>query len=179
MPLYLDINTKWKLIKNALRKKLLKNIKNKKLKKEKFVSFFRQSLLPKELIEKYPYLIANTKKEYLTGQFRYVLTPHNKFVIKILMRGFYLIFFALLYLYRTPDVIINTPQVHDISIFNYFNNNYNLVFFLNNNLFQNIIKSNMLDSEYYSTFINYYNFYLFCFLSRFYIIFNFVCDVYP
>jgi hypothetical protein len=142
---------------------------------EKFVSFFRQSLLPKELIEKYPYLIANTKKEYLTGQFRYgyALTPHNKFVIKILMRGFYIILFALLYLYRTPDIIINTPQVHDISIFNYFNNNYRLVFFLNNKLFQNIIKSNILDSEYYSTFISYYNLYLFCFLSRFYIIFNF------
>lgn len=160
MPLYLDINTKWKLIKTTLRKKLLKKIKNKN-KQEKFVSFFRQSLLPKELIEKFPYLIANTKKEYLTGNFNYALTPHNRFVIKILMRGFFIIFFALLYLYRTPDIIINTPQVHDLSIFNYFNNNYCLKFFLNNKLLQHLIKGNILDSEFYNTFINYYNFYIF------------------
>lgn len=173
MPLYLDINTKWKLIKTALRKKLLKKIKTKKLKQEKFVSFFKQSLLPKELIEKFPYLIANTKKEYLTGNFGYKLTPHNCFVLKILMRGFFIIYFALLYMYRTPDIIINTPQVHDISIFNYFNNNYCLKFFFNNKLLQHLIKGNLLDSDYYSTFINYYNFYIFWFLRRFYVILNF------
>ena len=172
MPLYLDINTKWKLIKTTLRKKLLKKIKNKN-KQEKFVSFFRQSLLPKELIEKFPYLIANTKKEYLTGNFNYALTPHNRFVIKILMRGFFNIFFALLYLYRTPDIIINTPQVHDLSIFNYFNNNYCLKFFLNNKLLQHLIKGNILDSEFYNTFINYYNFYIFWFLSKFFVLCNF------
>ena len=140
---------------------MLKEAKNKKGKQEKFVSFFRQSILPKELIEKYPYLIANTKREYLSGKFRYVLTPHNRFVIKILMRGFFLIFFILLHLYRTPDIIINAPQVHDISIFNYFNNNYCLKFFLNNNLFKYLIKSHILDSEFHNTFINYYNFSIF------------------
>lgn len=173
MPLYLDINTKWKLIKTALRKKMLKEAKNKKGKQEKFVSFFRQSILPKELIEKYPYLIANTKREYLSGKFRYVLTPHNRFVIKILMRGFFLIFFILLHIYRTPDIIINAPQVHDISIFNYFNNNYCLKIFLNNNLFKYLIKSHILDSEFHNTFINYYNFSIFWHLSRFYILLNF------
>ncbi len=169
----MDINTKWKLIKYNLRKKLLTNIKNKKGKQEKFVSFFRQSLLPKELVDKFPHLIANTKKEYLTGKFRYFLTPQNRVVIKIIMRGYFIIFLLLLNVYKDADVVVNTPQVHDINIFNYFNNVNFSKYYFNNKLLRIFINSYILDLNFDNTFINYFNFYIFCHLKLFYVILNF------
>lgn len=170
----MNINTKWKIIKDTLRKKLLKDPEHvKKLKKEKFVSFFRQSILPKELIEKYPHLIANTKKEYLTGKFRYTLTPHNRIVIKIIMRGFFLIYITLFSKYWDSDIVTCKPQIHDFTIFNYFNNVYFFKYYCNNKLLQIIVKSSNLDFYYYDTFINYFNFYIFWHLDIFNVILNF------
>jgi hypothetical protein len=119
-------------------------------------------LLPKKYIVKYPYVIENTKREYLTGKFRYFLTPKNRVVIKILMRGFFLIYLAIFYAYRFLDDLQNTriPQLHNINIFNYFNNNYFNKYYFSNKFLKCITKSYLLDSQYYDTFINNFNLYI-------------------
>lgn len=155
------VSQEWKILKEKY-KVLLKHKLNQKhiLEEDKFVSFFRHSLLPKKLVVKFPYVIENTKREYLTGKFRYFLTPKNKIVIKILMRGFFLFYLALFYAYRFADNIPVVMQINDISIFNYFNNNYFNNYYFNNKLLQNVVKNYCLDSFYYETYINHFNLYL-------------------
>jgi hypothetical protein len=89
------------------------------------------------------------------------------------MRGYFIIFLLLLNVYKDADVVVNTPQVHDINIFNYFNNVNFSKYYFNNKLLRIFINSYILDLNFDNTFINYFNFYIFCHLKLFYVILNF------
>lgn len=170
------VSQEWKDVKNKVKNSFnrLPEDKKLKLKSDKFVSFFRHSILPKKFVTKFPYVIENTKREYLTGKFRYFLTPKNKMVIKILMRGYFLIYLAYFYAYRFLDDMKKCEtQIHDITIFNYFNNNYFSNYYFNNKLLQFIVKGYFLDLKYYDTFIDYFNLYLFHNSKSLYVLLNF------
>jgi hypothetical protein len=149
--------------------------KEKLAREQRFCSFFKHSLLPRRLIYKFDIVIQNNKQQYLTGKTSSFFTPRNQQIIKILMRMYMLIYLGILYSYRFIDrkQIIHIEKLHDISIFNYFNNTNFKEYYNNNNILQLISKSYCLDSSFHFNFINYYNLSLFLYLNRFEVFFNF------
>jgi hypothetical protein len=89
------------------------------------------------------------------------------------MRGYFLIFLILLYLYRFSDVLINTPQIHDINVLYYFNDINFSKYYFNNKLLRVVINSYLLDLNFYNTYVDYFNFSIFWHLKLFYVILNF------
>lgn len=136
--------------------------KNYKIKKEeKFISFFRHSILPSRFVTKLDILIENTKKEMETGIFRKFLTPENKKKIKHLMRGFYLILLVIFCMYNnSQQLILSKKNIYTLKTFNYFNKHYFNSYFYKINMFQYFTKAHFLDKHYYNTYVQYFNLFL-------------------
>lgn len=78
------------------------------------------------------------------------------------MRGFFIIYLALFYLYRFADDVnkIKMPQMHDITVFNYFNQNYFNTYYFNDKLMKFFVQSYLLDKTFFETYIYHFNLYI-------------------
>lgn len=176
--MWLSYNRKWKVLRELFNKNLPKHRKA-ILEEYKFCSFFKHSLLPRRLSRKFDkdIVIRNTKKEYLTGEFKSCFSWQNRNTIKILMRGFLALYLALLYLYACKILnekrVFLAAKIHGIGVFNYFNNNYFNEYYFNNKYLKILVEGYGFDKNFYNSFINYYNFCLFSHLKIFEVILNF------
>lgn len=160
---------------DMLEKNKLKANKNYKIKEEeKFISFFKHSLLPSYLVNKFHILIENTEEEMETGIFRKFLTPANKKKIKKLMRGFYLILLVIFCMYNNAQkLILSRKHIYTLKTFNYFNKHYFNCYFYKINMLQCFTKAFFLDKHYYTTYVHYSNLFLLYNSKYFKVFFNF------
>lgn len=158
-----------------LEKNKRKANKNYKIKEEdKFISFFKHSLLPSYLVNKLDILIENTEEEMETGIFRKFLTPANKRRIKHLMRGFYLILLVIFCMYNnSQNLILSKKQIYTLKTFNYFNKHYFNSYFYKINIFQYFTQAYFLDKNYYNTYVQYFNLFLLYESNYLKVLFNF------
>ncbi len=141
---------------------------------QKFVSFFRCSMLPSRLITKFDILIENTEEELETGKFRKFLTPANRKKVKNLMRGFYLILFVIFYMYSiSQQLFLSKKNIYTVKTFDYLNKHNFNYYFSKIKIFQDFIKTYVLDQQYNKTYIYYFNLYLFYQLKYFEVLLNF------
>jgi len=82
-------NRRWRITKKLINIRLTKEKGNKLTKDEKFCSFFKNTLIPRKFSYKFPYVISNTKREYFSKDVSTILlTDANRFVIKIILHAF-------------------------------------------------------------------------------------------
>jgi hypothetical protein len=148
---------------------------------QKVCTFFKNTLLPRKLATKFPYVLNNSKKDYIGIQAaRKFLSPHNKFVLGILVTGFLMMYLALLNLYRdledatnNEDRVLLCPNFYNLAVFNTFIKIFFNEYYFNNETFQDLNVSFLFDKQYNDTYINYFNFYLFFNLKIFEVILHF------
>ena len=154
------------------KRKADKNYKRKE--EDKYVSFFKHSILPSHLVTKFHILIENTQEEIETGIFRKFLTPANKKRIKHLMRGFYLILLVIFCMYNNSQkLILSKKHIYTLKTFNYFNKHYFNYYFYKINIFQYFTKAFFLDKHYNNTYVHYFNLFLLYKSKYFKVLFNF------
>lgn len=165
----------WALNQSKIADKLAQNEKNEKIAFDnKIVSFFRNSILPKNYAIKFDYLIATSKIHLQRGGFESFLKPLNSKKIKYIMRGFYLILLIIFHIYsKSQNIIFTKKNIYTLKIFDYLNKHNFIYYFCNIEILKDWTKIYCLDKQYHNTFIYYYNLFLFYNLNYFEVLFNF------
>jgi len=169
-------NKRWSITKKLINTSLTKEKGKKKLTKEdKFCSFFKNTLIPRKFSYKFPYVINNTKREYFSRHVSaIVLTNENRYVIKIILHAFLMLWWALYHLYLIKfTIIVNDRCIFGYSTFEFLNKNYfSEIYFASEHL-QDLNIANYFDTNYFNTYINYFNLYLFPTVKIFDVLLNF------
>jgi hypothetical protein len=167
---------RWSVTRKLINIRLSQGKKTKKLSQdEKFCSFFTHTLIPRKFSFKFPFVIKNTKREYFSRDVsRILLTDDNKYVINIILHAFFMLWWAIYYSYVIHlTITINDSFIFDFSTFKFLNKNYfSEIYFANEDL-QDLNIGNHFDSVYYSTYINYFNLYLYPSLKIYDVLLNF------
>lgn len=167
---------RWSVTKKLINIRLSEGKKTKKLSQdEKFCSFFKNTLIPRKFSYKFTFVIKNTKREYFSRDVsRILLTDDNKYVINIILHAFFMLWWAIYYSYVIHlTITINDSFIFDFSTFKFLNKNYfSEIYFANEDL-QDLNIGNYFDNSYYSTYINYFNLYLYPSLKIYDVLLNF------
>ncbi len=169
-------NKRWSLTKKLISIRLSREKKSKKLTKDdKFCSFFKNSLIPRKFCQKFPYVLKNTKREYFAKDATTILLkPDNQFVIKIILKAYFMLWWALYHIYTTQlEVTAEDDFVFDFTAFEFLNKNYfSEIYFVSEDL-QDFNTACYFDHAYFNTYINYFNLYLFSNLKIYELLLNF------
>lgn len=171
-------NKRWSLTKKLINIRLSKEKKSKKLTRDdKFCSFFKNTLIPRKFSYKFDFLIKNTKREYFAKDITTILSkPENQYVLKIILKAYLMLLWALYHIYTIQlelEVTTNDDFILDFSAFEFLNTNYfSEIYFVSEDL-QDFNIAYHFDNFYYSTYINYFNLYLFFNLKIYELLLNF------
>lgn len=151
--------------------------------KDKICCFLKNTLLPRNISYKFPYLLHNKKNDLrFSGNLKkkLSLTRRNAFVLSILLCGFLMLLMACYYSIFKFNIYIENDKkgyIHsslfNFSVFNYFNKLYFNDYFLNNEVLVDITISYSFDKFYFNTYIDYYNIYLYHNLKIFDVLLHF------
>jgi hypothetical protein len=169
-------NKRWSEAKKLVNIRLTNEKKLKKLSRdEKFCSFLKNTLVPKKFSYKFDFLINNSKRQYFSrGVSILALTSHNKYVIRVILNAFLILWFSLFHIYTIHlKISVNDSFVFDVSTFAFLNKNYfHEIYFVNEDL-QDLNIAFYFDKLYFSTYINYFNLFLFENIKIFDVLLNF------
>lgn len=171
---------RWTVTKKLINIRLTKEYKSKKISHdEKFCSFFKNTLIPRKFCYKFPFVINNTKREYFSKDVETILMNRdNRYVIKIILHAYFMLWWALYHIYTIQIEAKNKESVDESFLFEFptfefLNKNYfSEIYFANDDLQDLNIACNF-DNSYFSTYINYFNLYLFSNLKIYELLLNF------
>ena len=167
-------NKRWSITKKLINIRLSKD-KKKLTQDEKYCSFFKHSLIPRKFSHKFSFVLKNTKREYFAKDVTTMLfNPENRYVMRIILRAYFMLFWALYYIYSTQlEIATNDEFVLDFSTFEFLNENYfSEIYFVSEDL-QDINIACSFDKVYFNTYINYFNLNLFQHLKIYELLLNF------
>ena len=174
-------NRRWSITKKLINIRLSREHKSKKISHdEKFCSFFKNTLIPKKFSYKFPFVIKNTKREYFSRNVSTILLDaDNRYVIKIILHAYLMLWWALYHIYATQFEFTNNNDnvsesfIYDFSTQEFLNENYfSEIYFASDDL-QDINIACYFDNNYFNTYINYFNLYLFSNLKIYELLLNF------
>ena len=174
-------NKRWSITKKLINIRLTRENNSKKISHdEKFCSFFKNTLIPRKFSYKFPFVINNTKREYFSRDVSTILLdPENRYVIRIILHAYLMLWWALYHIYSTQFEFtnkndnINESFIYDFPTFEFLNQNYFSEIYFASDDFQDLNIACHFDNSYFNTYINYFNLYLFSNLKVYELLLNF------